>query len=917
MAALVAAPLLFVAGLVPWVTLGLLGLLLLLPASELAVLAVNYLVTSLLPPQVLPKMSFEKEGIPDDCRTLVVVPMLLTTPSAIQNELSRLEIRYLGNTDANLRFSLLSDFADAPRQNMPEDAEYIDIVARGIEELNRRHGAGHFFLFHRGRMWSESEQRWIGWERKRGKLEQLNRFLIGESAPELEGFLYAGDRAQLEGIRFVITLDADTQLLRDTARRMIETLAHPLNQARLSPDGRHVVRGYTIIQPSVSASLPSATATWFSRIFADPRGIDPYTHAVSDVYQDLVGEGSYHGKGIYELQTFHRLLSGRFPTAHLLSHDLLEGCHVRVGLATDIELLDVFPNSYIAWWSRQHRWIRGDWQIIDWLKSRVPLGDGRMEPNPLSVFNRWKIFDNLRRSLVPPAIVALLLVGWFFTPAPMLWSAIIAGLMLWPVLNAFLALLFHPPPPGTRFWRDPRDRLLRSLFAVIFLADYAGMALDAIVRVIYRRMTSHRLLLEWETAADAHRRARSRQRQFILSRLWIPAACVLLFVGAASRGTAAMVAAAPFLLLGALFPVAVMVINRPAKSWRGGTLTSDDRRFLRTVARRTWRYFDDFVGPQTSWLPPDNVQETPTREIFMRTSPTNIGLSMLATVAANDFGYITIDDLVERNLRTLETLSRLERFEGHLFNWYDLSTLEPLRPRYVSAVDSGNLLASLWTFETSCDELAARPLLDESALRGIADTLSVLRQIAPNQKEAERPLAFLRLEGLTRDQPANLEEIILRIRAARQLAQDLLLHYRGQETDPRVYWAQQISKQVAAWNGVIDKYLRPVEILMSPPAQLMSLGEATHESRREALAATFSLRNIAIEGISGLVPLLPFYQRREDQEISRDVREWLDLLVDGGRPFAPERLGAARAIGRIDRPEPATGRRHGAAISLR
>src|SRR6266436_1735195 len=426
MAALVAAPLLFVVGLVPWVTLGLLGLLLFLPASELAVLIVNYLVTSLLPPEVLPKMSFEKEGIPDDCRTLVVVPMLLTTPTAIQNQLSRLEIHYLGNTDPNLRFSLLSDFSDAPRQSMPEDAEYIDIVARGIDELNRRHGAGRFFLFHRGRTWSDSEQSWIGWERKRGKLEDLNRFLIGESTPELEGFLYAGDRAQLEGVRFVITLDADTQLLRDTARRMIETLAHPLNQARLSPEGRRLVRGYTIIQPSVSASLPSATATWFSRIFADPRGIDPYTHAVSDVYQDLVSEGSYHGKGIYELQTFHQLLSERFPAAHLLSHDLLEGCHVRVGLATDIELLDVFPNSYIAWWSRQHRWIRGDWQIIDWLKSCVPVGGGRMEPNPLSAINRWKIFDNLRRSLVPPATIALLLVGWFCTPVPILWSAISA-----------------------------------------------------------------------------------------------------------------------------------------------------------------------------------------------------------------------------------------------------------------------------------------------------------------------------------------------------------------------------------------------------------------------------------------------------------------------------------------------------------
>ncbi|MFL6506180.1 MAG: glucoamylase family protein, partial [Candidatus Udaeobacter sp.] len=894
-AALVAVPLLCVAGSVPSVTLMLLGLLLLLPASELAVLIVNYFVISLLPPQVLPKMSFENEGIPDNCRTLVVVPMLLTTPSAIQSQLSRLEIHYLGNTDGNLRFSLLSDFSDAPRQSMPEDAENIDIAARGIEELNRRHRTGHFFLFHRGRKWSESEQRWIGWERKRGKLEQLNQFLIGESTPELDAFLHAGDRAQLGGIRFVITLDADTQLLRDTARRMVETLAHPLNQARLSPDGRHVVRGYTIIQPTVSASLPSATATWFSRIFADPRGIDPYTHAISDVYQDLFGEGSYHGKGIYELHTFHRLLSGRFPTAHLLSHDLLEGCHIRVGLATDIELLDVFPNSYIAWWSRQHRWIRGDWQIVDWLKSCVPVGGSSIEPNPLSSSNRWKIFDNLRRSLVAPAIIALLLVGWFCTPAPILWSAVIGGLMFWPVLNALLTLVFHPPPPGTRFWREPRDRLLRVVLTVTFLLDNAAMALDAIVRVIYRRTVSHRLLLEWETAADAHRRARSRQLQFILTRLWIPAGCVLLFIGAASQGTEVMIAAAPFLLLGALFPVAVIVINRPAKSWRGGTLTSDDRRFLRAVARRTWRYFDDFVGPQTSWLPPDNVQETPTREIFMRTSPTNIGLSMLATVAANDFGYITIDDLVERNLRTLETLGRLERFEGHLFNWYDLNTLEPLRPRYVSAVDSWNLLASLWTFETSCNELAARPLLDLSALRGIGDTLTILRQSVSGLEDADLPSAFLRLTELTTGQPSGLEEIIRRVRMAREPVQDLQLRYGEREGDPRSYWTQQISKQVAAWNGIIDKYLRPVEILMSPPAQLMSLGEATHESRREALAAVFSLRNIAVESISGLVPLLPFFQRREDPEISSDVREWLDLLVtevDRSRRNASEQLAA-------------------------
>jgi len=892
-AVMVAAPLLLVVGSVPGITMLLLGLLLLLPASDVAVLAVNYFVTSLLLPQVLPKMSFKREGIPDDCRTLVVVPTLLTTANAIQRELDRLEIRYLGNTDANLRFALLTDFADAPRQSMPEDTEYIDIVARGIEELNRRYGAGRFFLFHRGRSWSESEQRWIGWERKRGKLEQLNRFLIGESAPELEEFLCVGDRTRLGGIRFVITLDADTQLLRGTARRMIETLSHPLNQAQLSPDGHRVLRGYTIIQPSVSSTLPSAMATWFSRIFSDPRGIDPYTHAVSDAYQDLVGEGSYHGKGIYELQTFHRLLSGQFPMAHLLSHDLLEGSYVRVGLATDIELLDVFPSNYIAWWNRQHRWIRGDWQIIDWLKPRVPVGDGRVEPNPLSAFNRWKIFDNLRRSLVPPATVALLVAGWLFTPQPMLWTGIIAGLMLWPVLNSLLALLFHPPPPGTRFWREPRDRLLRSLFAVIFLPDHAGMALDAIVRVGYRRISSHRLLLEWETAQDAHRRAKNQQWQFVLARLWIPTACVLLFAGTVWEGTSAMIAAAPFLLLWALFPVAVITINRPAKSWRGGILTADDRRFLRIAARRTWRYFDDFVGPQTSWLPPDNVQERPMREVFMRTSPTNIGLSLLATVAANDFGYITIEELVARNLGTLETLSRLQRFEGHLFNWYDLKTLEPLHPRYVSTVDSGNLLASLWTFESSCDELAMRPLLDASALRGIADTLSVMRQVAATMKDAERPTALSRLVELTTGEPANLEEVILRLRAARSLAQDLLLFFKSRETDTRAYWAQQVAKQSEAWNAVIDKYFRPVEMLMASPSQLMSLGEATHESRREALAATFSLRNIATEGIPGLVPLLAFHGQHEGPELPPPVREWFDLLVteaERSRQAASEQL---------------------------
>ena len=815
--------------------LGGFGVLLLLPASELALQAVNYLVTWLLPPRVLPKMSFKKEGIPDDCRALVAVPMMLTTPDAIRNELARLEIRYLGNAEPNLRFALLSDFADAPRQHMPEDPEYLEIVVRGIEELNQRHGAGRFFLFHRRREWSECEQCWMGWERKRGKIEQLNRFLMGESAPELDDLLCAGDRAQLEGIRFVITLDADTQLLRDTARRMIETLAHPLNQARLSPDGRTVLRGYTIIQPGVSATMPSARASWFARIFADPRGIDPYTHAVSDLYQDLTGEGSYHGKGIYDLPAFHRVLSGRFPEAHLLSHDLIEGAHVRVGLATDIELLDVFPSSYIAWWNRQHRWIRGDWQISDWLKPRVPAGDGGTSPNPLSAFSRWKIFDNLRRSVMPIVTVALLVAGWLCSPAPALWSLLITGLLLWPVFSSLLALALHPPPPGTRCWREPRDCLGRALLTAMFLVDYAGMAVGAISRVAWRRLHSHRLLLEWETAQEAHRRAKNQERQFIQNRLWIPGFAALLLFAAWHSGAAA--AAWPFLFLWALSPFAVALLNRPAISLRGGILTGDDRRMLRGTARRTWRYFDDFVGPQTHWLPPDNVQETPKREVFLRTSPTNIGLWMLSTVAANDFGYITLDDVAARNLATLETIAKLEHFEGHLLNWYDIGTLEPLRPRYVSTVDSGNLLASLWALEASFRELASRPVLDAAALRGLADTLDVLRQVPGPANEPAYQQALLALDKLTAATPMDLEDVIYRMRSAVRPAKTLVQTLPADGSDPRTYWARQVAKQVEAWNAVIEKYLRPVEILAASPPQLMSLGESAHEFRREALAA--------------------------------------------------------------------------------
>ncbi|MDH5275328.1 MAG: glycosyl transferase, partial [Gammaproteobacteria bacterium] len=896
--ALVAGPVMVAAASgagLPWLIV--VAVLLLLPASELAVQTLNFLVTRLLPPRVLPKMSFREEGIPDECRTLVVVPMMLTTPDAIRKEVERLEIRFIGNPDPNLRFALISDFADAPRPHMPEDTEYLDIVARGIGALNRRHGPGRFFLFHRKREWSESERRWIGWERKRGKLEQLNRLLMGESAPELEEILCVGERAQLAGVRFVITLDSDTQLLRDTARRLVETLSHPLNEARLAPDGQAVLRGYTIIQPGVSATLPSASATLFSRIFADPRGIDPYTRAVSDVYQDLMGEGTYHGKGIYDLRAFYRLLSGRFPEAHLLSHDLLEGICVRVGLATDIELLDVFPSSYIEWWNRQHRWIRGDWQIADWLRRRVPVGSVARHAGSLAVFGQWKILDNLRRSLVPVAMVGVLIAGWLLSSTPGMWSLLIAALLSWPVLPALLAALSHRPASGTTSWRDVRYGLLRSLLTAVFLLDSAALAVSAIGRVAWRRLVSHRRLLEWETAQDFHRRARDLQRQFITLRLWIPALSALLFVALYQRGGGALAAAWPFLLLWALYPAAVPLVNRPAASARPRLLKDADHRLLRTAARRTWRYFDELVGPRTNWLPPDNLQEVPRRELFMRTSPTNIGLGMLSTLAAVDFGYITADDAVSRTAGTLGTLDKLERFEGHLLNWYDISSLEPLVPRYVSTVDSGNLIASLWALRTGLQELGSRPLIDATVLRGLADTLDILRSV-PGRTNApgfERPLNSL--ARLTAVAPMDLEDVVHRIRSAAGLVVAMSDALPADGSDPCTYWAQAVRRQVTAWNGVIDSYLKPVEILAAPPPELMSLGDAALDFRRDALAATFSLQVLATGSIAQLPPMLEFQIRRSDGSVPARVRRWLDELA---REFAEAQARAVRQLRKLE-----------------
>jgi cyclic beta-1,2-glucan synthetase len=880
----------------------LIGLLALLPVSQLAVQIVNYLVTRIVPPRTLPKMSFQSIGIPDAFRTLIVVPLLLEDETSIREEVEKLEVRYLANPDGNLIFALFSDLPDAPQAHLEEDARRLQAAVEGIESLNARHGANRFYLFHREREWCESEGSYIGWERKRGKLDELNRLLCGEPPRRDQGIVRVGDPNQLQNIRYVITLDSDTQLPRDTARRLVETLAHPLNRPWLRSDGSVLAGGYTIIQPRVSTSLPSATASPFSRLFTDPIGSDPYTKAVSDVYQDLAGEGSYQGKGIYDPRAFYRTLSDRFPEQLLLSHDLIEGAHVRVGLASDIELFDEFPGDYQSYVVREHRWIRGDWQIADWIFPRVPSPHGRRVPNPLSTLDRWKILDNLRRSLVPPASVIFLGASWFLAaPLGAIASAVVGLTVLFQPLSRILTWLTSPRATQPPAWREIAHDVLRSIAEASFLPERSRLALDAILRVGYRRWISHRRLLEWTTAQMAQWQAVRRNRAIMLEMIQTSLVSILVFLGLLWLRPASLLPAGAFLVLWLASPLIALRLTAVPSSPSGRDLVSKtDLRLLSRLARKTWRYFDDFVKDESNWLPPDNYQVSHQNAIAPRTSPTNIGLWMLSVIGAHDFGFLTGDESIERLSKTFQTLERLESHQGHLLNWYDLVDLEPLEPRYVSTVDSGNLLASLWALGSGLDELSNEPLVGPGALQGLASTLDVLMNvIGPQRLSPAAHEAIGALSGLFEGQPADLPEVASRLRQAMEpaeaLAEDLWVS-EGRLDEP-AYWAEKIRTQLTAWIEILDRYLPWVDTLIESSDEIITtlIGEDATLARRQALASAPSLHDLA----SDRIPLLKDLRliAESGRDIPRPASEWLSRIND---EFARSKWLAGEMQARLD-----------------
>ncbi len=730
-----------VEALLPWV-----GLLALTPASQFAVSVVQRVVHRVAHPRRLARIELQN-GLPEEAHTMVVVPTLLSSARNAKSLIEHLEVQALGNMDPRLHFALLTDFPDATAERQPEDEEILAAAVDGIQALNARHGNGgrdRFYLFHRPRRWNAREGVWMGWERKRGKIEEFNSLLRGATDTSFQ--VMVGDAAILEKIRYVITLDADTRLPRDAARQLIGIILHPLNRPYFDPRLRRVTRGYGILQPRVSVTMASAAGSLFARVYADHTGVDPYTKAVSDAYQDLFNEGIFTGKGLYEVDAFMAALAGRVPENALLSHDLFEGIHARTALISDVEVVDDFPSSVLAHARRQRRWVRGDWQILFWLFPWVPARHG-LERNRLPLISRWKILDNLRRSLVAPTMLALLASAWTWLPgAPWAWTLAAIAVIGFPVHLQVLRGLRGPRPqqPTGVFLRDVWEELetagAQVLLEITLLAYHSYEMLHAIGLTMVRLVITQRRLLEWETAAaGAARAARLTGRQSLrafANGMWAgPAAAIAILTATLLTRNHALPTASPLLLLWFISPVVAFWLSRPARE-RAFVLEARDRDYLRRVACKTWRYFETLVTEEGHWLPPDNAQVDPDWRVAHRTSPTNIGMGLLATLSAHDFGFIGAREALDRIERTIATIEGLERHEGHLLNWYDTRSLAAFQPRYVSTVDSANLAGSLMALAGGLRRLDEFPEGDARRTEAIMDTLGLLRESIGTLAEA-------------------------------------------------------------------------------------------------------------------------------------------------------------------------------------
>jgi cyclic beta-1,2-glucan synthetase len=803
-----------------------LAALALLPAAELAVSSVQRAAARLAPPRRLLRLDLSS-GVPEDARTLVAVPTLLASVEGVRELLERLEVLALGNMDPHVHFAILGDSVDADAAVLPGDAALIETTRAGVAALNAKLGEGRgdrFFFLHRARRWCPEEGKWMAWERKRGKLDELNRFLRGVAK---EGFdVREGNMSVLPSVRYVLTLDSDTRLPRDTAKKLIGVMIHPLNRPGFDAVRRRVTEGYGILQPRVSVTASSAAGTRFARLFAWRTGIDPYTTAVSDVYQDLFGEGIFTGKGLYDVDAFAASLEGRVPDNSLLSHDLFEGLYARVGLVSDLEVVDEYPANYLAYARRLRRWTRGDWQLLPWLLPLVPTQAG-LRRGGLPMMARWKIFDNLRRSLTAPATVLLLLFAWTRLPgSPAAWTALVLAALAFPYLPVALDVLAGPSSqqPWRVFLRssadETSDALARIGLEFAFLAEQGWETAGAAAITLFRVLVSRRRLLEWETfASETRATGEAGVRTFLAGMAAAPALAAAAAVLVAERRPAALAAAGPVLALWAVSPLIAAALSRRPRP-RNPAPSAADREFMLEAARRTWAFFARLAGADDHFLPPDNHQETDPPYTAHRTSPTNIGMGLLATLSARDLGFITTAELAERIEATLTTMEGMERHEGHLYNWYDTRSLAPLAPRYVSTVDSGNLAGALIALAAGLRELGLTSLADRAGAFGDAMKFRFLY-------DASRKLLSIGYRAADAEGPGRLDRSNYDLLASEARLASFLAIAAGEL--PEEHWFR-LGRSVTSvhgtptllsWSATMFEYLMPNLLMRSYPGTLL------------------------------------------------------------------------------------------------
>ena len=814
--------------------------------SQLAIALVNWLSMLAVKPRLLPRMDFTS-GITPGCRTMVVVPTILASIEGVDRLIETLEIHHLSNRDKNLHFALLTDFRDAAAEVMPGDGPLLERARAGVEMLNLKYLSASrdlFYLLHRPRRWNAGEGRWMGFERKRGKLADFNALLRGAGGGRFSEVV--GDAGLFTSIKYVITLDTDTHLPRNVAWQLAGTMAHPLNRPVFDEKSGIVAQGYGILQPRIGVSLPSARRSLYVRLFAGSAGIDPYTREVSDVYQDVFHEGSFIGKGIYDVDAFERAMSGRFPENTILSHDLLEACHARSALVSDLELYEDYPSRYNVDMDRRHRWIRGDWQIAQWLLPRVPGPGGNRIANPLSALSQWKILDNLRRSLVAPALLLMMLGGWLFFPGfGILGVLIVLGIAVLPGLLSALVDLFRKPADLPLVMHVSSvcgaclKQLCQAAVCLAFLPHDAYVSMDAVVRTLFRLLVTHRRLLEWRTSNEAEGAPPAGLGGFV-AMMWVAPALAL-------AGGFLLFRLQPPLWRDAL-PILGLWLAAPGLAWwlslpiaaRIPKLTEDHLVFLRRTTRRTWHFFETFVNADENWLPPDNIQEIPDPRIASRTSPTNMGLALLSNLAARDMGYLSCGGAIRRTRDAFATMGRLERHHGHFYNWYDTRTLRPLAPLYLSSVDSGNLAGHLLTLGSGMREMADEAVLSPQVFAGLQDTLGVLSGMA------RRNDALARLDAELRVAPSGMRAAFATLARAAALSAEIADAVAGEGTEPAT-WARALKagceehlrdlRFIAPWLSLTP---RPAGSARVPSAHDQAL-----EARLAALDRAPTLRELA------------------------------------------------------------------------